>query len=118
MSVKERLTLFAKSKKKSVRAFEIECGLIVGYTNSIRVSMQPDKVRCITSHYPDLNSGWLLTGEGEMLKKNKDINIDESKLNESSNIYDKIDKDELILELRGRIKFQEGIITELLTKLK
>jgi hypothetical protein len=68
MSVKERLIVFAKSHEKSVRAFEVKSGLTIGYVNAIRVSIQPDKIQSIVSHYPDLNTGWLMTGEGEMLK--------------------------------------------------
>ena len=68
MTVKQRLIEFAKTKEKSVRAFEIKTGLTVGYVNAIRVSIQPDKIQRIASCYPDLNTGWLLTGEGEMLK--------------------------------------------------
>lgn len=72
MSVKQRLTEFAKSQEKSVRAFEIKSGLTVGYINAIRVSIQPDKLKCITSHYPNLNAEWLFTGKGEMLIKPED----------------------------------------------
>ena len=68
MPVKERLIEFAKSKEKSVRAFEIKTGLNIGYINAIRVSIQPDKLKSIASHYADLNTGWLMTGEGQMLK--------------------------------------------------
>lgn len=72
MSVKQRLIEFAKSQEKSVRAFEIKSGLTIGYINSIRVSIQPDKLKCIASHYPNLNAEWLFTGEGEMLIKPED----------------------------------------------
>ena len=68
MTIKERLTVFAKSKEKSVRAFEIKAGLTIGYINAIRVSIQPDKLKSIALCYPDLNTGWLMTGEGEILK--------------------------------------------------
>lgn len=68
MTVKQRLIEFAKTKERSVRAFEKKVGLTIGYVNAIRVSIQPDKVQSIASVYPDLNTGWLLTGEGEMLK--------------------------------------------------
>lgn len=71
MTVKQRLIEFAKTKEKSVRAFEIKTGLTVGYVNAIRVSIQPDKIQRIASCYPDLNTGWLLTGEGEMLNDAK-----------------------------------------------
>lgn len=67
MSVKERIKIFAKSQEKSVRAFEIKCGLTIGYINAIRTSIQPDKIQSIASHYPTLNTGWLMTGSGEML---------------------------------------------------
>lgn len=71
MSVKERLIEFAKTKERSVRAFEKRVGFTIGYVNAIRVSIQPDKVQSIASVYPDLNTGWLLTGEGSMLKEDK-----------------------------------------------
>ena len=69
MTVKHRLIEFAKTKERSVRAFEKKTGLTIGYINAIRVSIQPDKVQSIASVYPDLNTGWLLTGEGSMLKE-------------------------------------------------
>lgn len=79
MSVKERLIKFAKSKERSVRAFEIRCGLTIGYINAIRVSIHPDKIRSIASCYPDLNTGWLLTGEGEMLKESPKSGLPQGK---------------------------------------
>jgi transcriptional regulator with XRE-family HTH domain len=114
MSVKERLKTFIKYKNIPVRRFEEVCDLSFSYVNNIRKSIQPDKVSNIAQQYPDLNTGWLLTGEGEMLKNSNP----ELSLHEPSPVYEKIDKDELIRELRDRVKFQEGIITELLTKLK
>ena len=71
MSVKERLKQYIEHKKMSVRSFEKVCGLSYGYINNMRVSMQPDKVENIAMHFPDLNTGWLLTGEGTMLKENR-----------------------------------------------
>jgi hypothetical protein len=73
MSVKERLISFVKSNKMSIRKFELTCGLSLGYINNIRVSIQPDKISRIASHFPELNTGWLLTGEGEMLRKDDTI---------------------------------------------
>lgn len=80
MSVKQRLVEFAKFKERSVRQFEMNCGLTVGYINAIRVSVQPDKVNSIALHYPDLNTGWLLTGEGEMLKSSSDTSTNNNEL--------------------------------------
>lgn len=67
-TVKQRLKEYINHKGISVRLFESTCGLSYGYVSNMRVSIQPDKVMSIAKHYPDLNAGWLLTGEGEMLK--------------------------------------------------
>lgn len=77
MSVKERIKEFAKSKKISIREFERLSGLNYGYVNAIRVSIQPDKLEGIASHFDDLNVEWLLTGEGEMLKKKNNSIVSE-----------------------------------------
>lgn len=70
MTVKERLILYIKSKNLSQRKFEIIVGLSNGYVNNINKSIQPDKIQKIALQFPDLNTGWLLAGEGEMLKGN------------------------------------------------
>ena len=67
--VKERIMQFIKHCKISRRAFEIKCGLSSGYVNNIRVSIHPDKIESIAANYPELNIAWLMTGEGEMLRK-------------------------------------------------
>ena len=67
-TVKQRLINYLKYKKISQRKFELEIGLSNGYVNNINKSIQPDKIQKIILCYSDLNTGWLLTGEGEMLK--------------------------------------------------
>ncbi|WP_455498769.1 helix-turn-helix domain-containing protein [Coprobacter sp.] len=74
-SVKERLKAYIKYKKISVRSFESQCGLSYGYVNNMRVSIQPAKLKSISTRFPDLNKSWLLTGDGEML-----ISIDQKTL--------------------------------------
>ena len=59
---------FIKQKQISVNSFEKSVGLSTGYVKNISKSIQPEKVQRISQIYPDLNAGWLLTGEGEMLK--------------------------------------------------
>ncbi len=76
MSVKERLIQFIKYKNIGQSAFEKIVGLSNGYVNNIRKSIQPDKVQRIALKYPDLNTGWLMTGNGEML--NLPSSIDEN----------------------------------------
>ena len=73
MTIKERLVKFAKSKERSVRAFEREAGLTIGYVNTIRVSVQPDKLQRIASRYPDLNTEWLMTGVGPMRSEERRV---------------------------------------------
>ncbi|MGE9516514.1 MAG: XRE family transcriptional regulator [Solitalea-like symbiont of Tyrophagus putrescentiae] len=77
MTIKERLNTFIKSLGISKRAFEREIGLSHGYISNIVNSIQPDKLERITSHYPELSPGWLMTGEGTMLKSSSDNHNDQ-----------------------------------------
>lgn len=70
MSVKQRLIEFLKYKKLGQKKFAQIVGISDGYVNAIRVSIQPGVLHKIAMQFPDLNTGWLLTGEGEMLKPN------------------------------------------------
>lgn len=68
MSVKERLKIFLRSKKISEKAFGELIGVSSGYVSAMRTSIQPDKLTRIAKCFPELNTDWLMTGEGEMLK--------------------------------------------------
>ena len=67
-TIKDRLIIYINHLGISVRKFEIECELSNGYIKNIRQSIMPDKLRKIALCYPELNTGWLMTGEGDMLK--------------------------------------------------
>lgn len=67
-TVKERLIEYLKYKCISKTEFGERIGVSNAYVTSIRKSIQPDKLQAIALNYPDLNTSWLLTGEGEMLK--------------------------------------------------
>lgn len=67
-SVKERLIMFIQYKHLSKNKFEELCGLSKRYVSNISQSIQPDVVKKISLNFPELNMGWILTGEGEMLK--------------------------------------------------
>lgn len=67
-TVKDRVILFIEYKGISKNAFEKACGLSTRYVSNMRQSIQPDKIKKIALAFPELNTGWLLTGEGEMLK--------------------------------------------------
>lgn len=68
-TIKERLILFIRHLNIGQGKFETRCGLANGYVNNIRRSITPEKLQQITRQYPELNAGWLMTGEGEMLKE-------------------------------------------------
>lgn len=70
-SVKQRVKEFIQYKGISVRSFERNCGLSNGYINSIEQTIMPNKLKSISLQYPELNTAWLLTGEGNMLKEEK-----------------------------------------------
>lgn len=78
MTVKERIKKYIKYKKISIRSFESTIGVSHGFVSSMRVSMQPDKVENIARYFPDLNTGWLMTGEGSMLKDQLNLDINDS----------------------------------------
>lgn len=67
-SVRERIMSYIRYKNISVRAFEKTCGLSNGYVRSIEQTIMPAKIKTISLNFPELNIGWLLTGEGEMLR--------------------------------------------------
>lgn len=67
-SVKERLVAFIEFKGLSKNKFEQMCGLSRRYVSNISKSIQPDKIERISLAFPDLNTGWLLTGSGTMTR--------------------------------------------------
>jgi transcriptional regulator with XRE-family HTH domain len=75
MGVKERLREYIKYKGITERKFcEMMGGVSFNYVNSIRKSIQTDKLKRITAAFPELNPIWILTGEGEMLVSDKNSN--------------------------------------------
>lgn len=68
MPVKDRLKKFLKHEGISERRFASLIGVSSSYVSSMSQSLQPDKLQRIIMQFPDLNAGWLMTGEGDMLK--------------------------------------------------
>lgn len=67
-TVKQRLIEYLGFKNISKSEFGRRIGVSAAFVGSMRKSIQPDKIKSIAIEFPDLNTGWLLTGEGEMLK--------------------------------------------------
>ncbi len=65
--IRERLKEYLSVKCLSVRAFERACGLSNGVAGRIGTTTNQSTLRKIEQN-SDLNTNWLLTGEGQMLK--------------------------------------------------
>lgn len=59
---------------RSIRALEILCGLPNGFIGKAK-QITEDRAQQIQQAFPDLNMGWLLTGEGEMLRHAPSQNV-------------------------------------------
>jgi heme-degrading monooxygenase HmoA len=66
--MKERLILFLAYLGIGQTKFESKVGLSRGLINNIKGNISLDSLKKITDYYPELNSEWLTTGEGSMLK--------------------------------------------------
>lgn len=86
-TVKERLIIFLKYKKIGQVKFADTIGVSRGFVANIRKSIQPDKIKRISECFPELNTGWILTGEGSMLKE-EIVNQDTVKKSRIEDIID------------------------------
>lgn len=68
-TAKDRLLQFIKHINISVNKFEGSAGLSVGYLRQLRKEPSPTKIKSIILAFPQLNEEWLLTGKGEMIRK-------------------------------------------------
>lgn len=70
-TVKERLSFYLSQKGINKSEFGRRIGVSSAFITSMRKSIQPDKIAAIKQNFPDLNTDWLLTGEGVMLSTSK-----------------------------------------------
>ncbi|MDE6234516.1 MAG: hypothetical protein K2M56_02060 [Muribaculaceae bacterium] len=66
-NVKERLLEYLRHRRMTQMEFTKSIGVSPTYIGAMRKSLSTDKVMKIRQLYPDLNTSWLLYGEGEML---------------------------------------------------
>lgn len=69
ITAQDRLKEYILYKGMSMRKFEIAAGVPIGYVKNIKYTITPEKQTCISKAFPDLNMGWLTTGEGTMLRE-------------------------------------------------
>ena len=85
MNTRERLKLYLSSIGISEGNFEKEAGLSTGFVSKVGDSIRTKSLEKILGKFPDLNTSWLLTGEGPMLKSSIG-NQDEVKVVQPSNV--------------------------------
>lgn len=81
MGIKERFLEFISYKGLSKRKFQESVGVSNSYIQNISSGISAEVLYRIANTYPELNTDWLLTGDGDMLKDNKltEAHIPESK---------------------------------------
>jgi len=70
MKIIDRIILFIRHKRLSMRAFDMSIGVGNGYTSKqskSNASVGSDVLERIIDVYPDLNPLWLITGKGDMI---------------------------------------------------
>lgn len=85
-TVKERLIEYLKYKRVSKSEFGRRIGVSSSYVDSIRKSIDKDKLLSIAESFPDLNQQWLLYGMGEMLNSGQVITNESGVLINGDNI--------------------------------
>lgn len=109
MTVKDRLLKFLSYKGISQRMFERNVGLSNGYITNMKQTIMPGKVQRISLHYPDLNTGWLLTGDGDMLI---DVTAKDKKSAEPTQVTATLDAEPLLQIIRDKDKRIEELACE------
>lgn len=82
ISVRGRMKQYLNHINMSEGYFERNCGLSKGYVSKIGDSIRIAILDKIIDKHPDLNTTWLLTGEGSMLKSDKSNGMIASSLKE------------------------------------
>ncbi len=123
MSVKERLIKFLKYKGIGQKKFADKIGVSSGYVNAIRISIQPKTLDKIAMHFPELNTSWLLTGEGEMLRNTDTPSSNENNIELLSKLLSEKDarlkeKDETIAALKDNLTSLQKQIALLESKIE
>ena len=68
MDIKERFQIFINYKGLSKRKFQESIGVSNSYIQNISNGISAEILKRITKTYTELNTDWLLYGEGDMLK--------------------------------------------------
>jgi hypothetical protein len=75
MTVKDRLLQFMEHVNMSQGRFEKHVGLSNGFVNNIGDGISSKSISKIKAKFPELNTTWLLNGDGEMITVYEEYNI-------------------------------------------
>lgn len=75
MSTKDRLLTFLVHSQLSQSKFEKKAGLSNGFVNNIGQGIHSASLNKIKTAFPELNTTWLVTGEGEMLISYEEFDV-------------------------------------------
>lgn len=105
-NIKERIIMSANYYNLSIRKFEEKCHLNRGVLGNMseKSTIGSDKLASIFDNCEEINPEWLITGKGNMLKKNVDGFIDFENTNSHS------EKDILIQSMQKTIDTQTELI--------
>jgi hypothetical protein len=110
--MKERLIEFLAYLSIGQNKFEENVGLSRGFVNKIGEGITEKTLKKIVEAYPELNTNWLKTGEGEMLKS---INVGHRTKGDYSPITGNIEIKTCVAELDKaniKIRYLEQIIKD------
>lgn len=98
-TVKARLKHFVKSVNLSEGKFERETGISRGAVSNVGAGLNTTTLDRITAKFPQLNTTWLLKGEGEMIKTEVETNDKiKSVVNQKKKLPDKEIDNKILLE--------------------
>lgn len=72
MEIKQRVLEYCRAKNIALSKFEKLSGLSNGYFNQVKKRPSDKKIESMHNAFPDLNTGWLLTGRGCMFSDSLD----------------------------------------------
>lgn len=122
--MKERLMEFIKEKDISNRKFLLKCGLSGTYISTLTGNPSGDTLKKIEAAYPELNTEWLLTGKGEMLKIPSVVTVYNPTSEERQEAGDGINMSmypaEVVEEIKAEVaeEIREEIIEEIREEIK
>lgn len=96
----ERLKQYISYRGMSMRQFELAANVPIGYVKNIKYSITPEKQKKIAGAFPDLDIGWLTTGEGSMLKPTSSIH-DNNVIGDNNNVGNNINVNHTSVPMSG-----------------